>query len=354
MEAPVSITRRRILGVQNVLTKQYMSRNDVFADLCNYYIFEGVERISPEDLCEADGTEGILLTEAGGKRKALERFRDVLKQSVLKLSGKLGILMIGLENQTKLHYAMPVRSMLYDALTYSGQITELSREHRKQGDSMTSEEFLSGMTAEDRLIPVITVVVNFATEPWTAPCSLYEMLEETSPGVLRCISDYRINLIDPHRMCEEDFQKMRGSMQYVMRFIGASSSRKGMEELLSRYRDVYSHMEREVAALLSECANVKLEIEEKEEVVDMCKAWDDMAKESMERGIEQGMERGIECGIERGIEQGMERGERLGDAKRVLQSVSNLTQKSGYSLDEACDLLGISLSEYENARVVIG
>ena len=322
------------MGVQDVLTKQYMSRNDVFAQLCNYYIFDGMDGIHPEDLREADTAERILLTEAGGKRKAVERFRDVLKQSVLKLTENLGILLIGLENQTKLHYAMPVRSMLYDALTYSEQISNLSREHREQGDAMTSGEFLSGMTAKDRLIPVVTVVVNFATEPWTAPCSLHEMLEETSPGVLHCINDYRINLIDPHQMSEENFQKIKGSLQYVLRFIGASANREEMSELLNKYCNVYSHMEREVAVMLSECTNVKLEIEEKEEVVDMCKAWDDMAKECME--------------------QGLERGEQLGDAKRVLQSVSNLMQKSEYSLSEACELLGISLSEYENARVVIG
>ena len=60
---------------------------------------------------------------------------------------------VALENQANVHYAMPVRSMLYDALDYTDQVQNLQRAHQEQEDSLDSSEFLSGIRREDRLIP---------------------------------------------------------------------------------------------------------------------------------------------------------------------------------------------------------
>lgn len=46
--------------------------------------------------------------------------------------------------KVKIHYAMPVRSMLYDALRYTRQCKSLEREHRRDGDLKDPDEFLSG------------------------------------------------------------------------------------------------------------------------------------------------------------------------------------------------------------------
>ena len=153
---------------------------------------------------------------------------------------------------------------------------------------MSGGEFLSGFCREDKLLPVMTLVVNFGQKPWTAPCSLHEMFAETDGEVLRYINDYHINLIDPHRMKEEDFQRMGWNLQYVMRFIAASGSRGEMKELLDRYKEIYENLDRDAAELLKSCAHMDIHISQDEEAVNMCKAWDDMARESMERGMERG------------------------------------------------------------------
>ena len=51
----------------------------------------------------------------------------------------------GIENQSGVHYAMPARNMLYDALQYEKQARELGRKHRREHDAGTREEYLSGM-----------------------------------------------------------------------------------------------------------------------------------------------------------------------------------------------------------------
>ena len=51
----------------------------------------------------------------------------------------------GIENQSGVHDAMPVRNMLYDALQYEKQARELGRKHRREHDTGTREEYLSGV-----------------------------------------------------------------------------------------------------------------------------------------------------------------------------------------------------------------
>ena len=45
-------------------------------------------------------------------------------------------------------------------MQYEKQVRELGKRHRKAHDTGSSEEYLSGMKKEDRLIPVITLVIQ--------------------------------------------------------------------------------------------------------------------------------------------------------------------------------------------------
>ena len=217
---------------------------------------------------------------------------------------------------------------------------------------MSGGEFLSGFCREDKLLPVMTLVVNFGQEPWTAPCSLHEMFAETDGEVLRYINDYHINLIDPHRMKEEDFQRMGGNLQYVMRFIAASGSRGEMKELLDRYKEIYENLDRDAAELLKACAHMDIHISKDEEAVNMCKAWDDMARESMERGMERGFEHGIERGIERGedlkiIEQVCKKIKKGKDAERIAEELEEEYGK----ISSICDVAVKFAPGYDYSKI---
>ena len=87
-----------------------------------------------------------------------QRYRDVLKKCVIRSYGKTLYMIYGIEAQSEIHYAMPVRSMLYDAINYASQVSEIAAEHRKEGDHGASGgEFLSGFHRADRLHPVQTL-----------------------------------------------------------------------------------------------------------------------------------------------------------------------------------------------------
>lgn len=61
------------------------------------------------------------------------------------------IVLIGIEAQTNVHYAMPVKTMIYDALNYGDQVNGAKKRHQKNKDYKSSEEFLSGFTYDDKL-----------------------------------------------------------------------------------------------------------------------------------------------------------------------------------------------------------
>ena len=45
------------MGKKDILTKQYLAQDDVFADAFNYYFFDGEEVIKPGELKEQDAAE---------------------------------------------------------------------------------------------------------------------------------------------------------------------------------------------------------------------------------------------------------------------------------------------------------
>lgn len=64
--------------------------------------------------------------------------------------------------------------MIYDAMNYGEQVNEAKKQHQKNKDYKSSDEFLSGFTLEDRLTPVITITLYLGTKNWDGPRSLVE------------------------------------------------------------------------------------------------------------------------------------------------------------------------------------
>ena len=98
------------MGKADTVTKAYMRKNEVFADAFNYLIYGGRMCIDPAQLQEVDTTEIAL--PFGSQDEA-------------------AYILLGIENQTDIHYAMPVRNMIYDALQYGRQVADIATKHRK-------------------------------------------------------------------------------------------------------------------------------------------------------------------------------------------------------------------------------
>ena len=135
------------MGKKDTITKNYMKENRVFADAFNYLLYNGQQMIQPEKLREIDTTEMAILQ--GGDQKhqdseTVQKYRDILNKTVVKEDGETVYLLLGVENQTDIHYAMPVRNLIYDALQYGKQVSDITAETERQGRKDQGESIYLG------------------------------------------------------------------------------------------------------------------------------------------------------------------------------------------------------------------
>lgn len=67
-----------------------------------------------------------------------------------KLQNGTDFIIWSLENQEKIHYSMPLRHMIADALIYLKEYNELSAKNKREKSYSSSGEFLSGLTKTDQ------------------------------------------------------------------------------------------------------------------------------------------------------------------------------------------------------------
>lgn len=271
------------MGAADTVTKAYMRENTIFADAFNYLIYGGRRVIDPNSLKELDTTEIALPFGDDKTDEAVQKYRDILKSAVIKEDKDAAYVLLGIENQTDIHYAMPVRNLIYDALQYGKQVSDVSAKHRKEsGNGHNRGEYLSGFYKEDRLTPVITLVVHFGADAWDGPLSLHEMMSVDKPEILQMVPDYRIQLIDPARMKPEDLMKFETSLREVMGYIKYSKDKEGMKTYMAG--NSRTMLERTAVQVIKAITNTPIEIPEGLEEVNVCEAIEEMMKDSKAEG----------------------------------------------------------------------
>ena len=270
------------MGVMDAEGKQYLSNPVFFADAFNYLLYDGEQVIQPDQLRELD-TTGLTVPYGNHARAPVQKYRDLLKLWNAMMDENAIYVMLGAELQDKVHYGMPVKDGLYDMLGYSKQIAEIRRsyekDHADEGEitvkngvlriRLTSEEFLSGLRKEDKLIPIITAVVYFGDKPWDGPRSLFDMLDVRDKRLYRFLSDYKLNLISPADMTEDEFAKFRTELGFAMRLLKHQS--EDADELL--VREGNRKVSAQTAYFLNAAMKLNLELEEEAGGgINMCKA----------------------------------------------------------------------------------
>lgn len=150
---------------QDTVFYNFWNQNDHFADLCNALLYKGKPTLHAEQLQELDSKSSLPLAQG-----EIRRNRDIIK----KAAGDIGYIVVGIENQSYIDYAMPLRVMLYDSLRYQSELQEKKRTSEQR--SLTTDELLSGIGKNVRIHAVITIVIYYGEKPWDAPKRLREMI----------------------------------------------------------------------------------------------------------------------------------------------------------------------------------
>ena len=132
---------------------------------------------------------------------------------------------LGIENQNKVHYAMAVKNMLYDALQYAKQVEEAKRSYRDRSKTKS-------------------VKLN-----------------------------------------SEEFDKFKTDLGSIMQFIKHQSDKDGS---WIKGKSRFEHVEKEAVELINLITGSKIIGDEKEEVVDMCRAWENSINNAKNEGVREG------------------------------------------------------------------
>lgn len=311
------------MGVKDTVTTKYMRQNEIFADAFNYFVYGGEQVIHPDSLKELDTREiDVPYGGENGAGQPVQKTRDVIKSVVAMMDKSTAYLLLAIENQSNIHYAMPVKNMVYDALQYAKQVEEAIASHRLSGDykNAGSDEYLSGFMKEDHLLPVVTLIVYFDSKEWDGPLSIHEMFSGQDARVLALVSDYKVNLIAPASIEDEDFGKFQSSLKEVLSFIKYARDKDELKKVLDA-DESFRHLGREEVDVLNACVGAKIAVKEGEEAIDVCLAIQQMNEEAAQKAAQK---------------------ERI---STLFANIKNLMEKMGWSAEQSMDVLSVSDSD---------
>ena len=89
------------MGKQDLLAKKYMSDNEKFADVFNYYLYNGKQVIKPENLHEESISEIALPYSEKNKNTFIEKYRDIIKRCVVKSDNHYTYFLLGMRESVR-------------------------------------------------------------------------------------------------------------------------------------------------------------------------------------------------------------------------------------------------------------
>lgn len=294
------------MGKKNNVICDYLENPERFADFINGCLYGGRQEVLPEHI-----------TESQTVYSKVSRSRDILK----KVCREESYILIGVENQDMVHYAMPLRCMEYDVLEYKKQLKQLKEEYcRKQAEKraaagnrrdaadeqaaggsdntdsivISGAEFLSGMKKGDRLNPVTTIVFYHGEDEYDGCRNLHDMLnfEKRNEIFKRYVTNYQMNLVTLRDLEEANFRTG------IRELIGFLKRRKNKTELSRYCRDNekrIQNMDRDTFEAISVMINKTDFLERKDNYrqeggkLDMCQAMEEWGEDLKNEGREEGI-----------------------------------------------------------------
>jgi len=106
-----------------------------------------------------------------------------------------------------------------------------------------------------------------------------DVFAEQDARILALVPDYKINLIAPAAIPDEDFSKFSSNLKEVLAFIKYSRDKEKMQTLLET-DPAFHKLERDAVSVLNQCTNANLTINETEEAIDVCLAIQEMNRDA--------------------------------------------------------------------------
>ena len=346
------------MGQADVNVNLWLKDTKRFADLFNAILFQGKPVILPENLHLSPETTAVSLQDAQGKNVVKKQYRDI----IMNWQDQAVLMLLSVESQTAIHYAAPLKVMLYDSLEYAEQVRVKWKERPPR---LSSAEFLSRFQKNDKLIPVITLIFYYGTEEWDGPLELHQMFDlgtekSHAERMKKYLPNYHINLVDVRRL--KNLESFQSDLQIIFGMLQCSQDKYALRTYVANHKDYFQKLDLEtyhaIGAFLNSRQLMEISVEKNEmEELDMCKALEDIYNDGVQAGIQTGIQTGIEQGRQSGIAEGEAHGKELGIAEGKAshkKEVARQMQKRGYSLDAIAAVLRESVDGISKILAVVG
>ncbi len=344
------------MGKADMAVNRLLERKEVFADFINGTLFSGKQMLKGNDLTLLSARSGMIKVQNMEAQRHTKEREHMKRQEYTKEQedmeeqkyteeqeytkkqkwtesqelknkqehGRLGVLercgdirmeakqgtysvIFAHETQKNVHYAMPVRSLLYEAMEYTRQVQELEKQHMEKGECLRGDEFLSGLVKGDRLKPVVSIVL-YLGDDWDGCRSLYEMLEidesdESAEQLRPYLPQHRMHLIEADSLEHPEF--FQSCLQHIFAMLKCRQDKDELYGYIRKNRAALERMDHvEIMAafiLLGEQKRVEelFRAKPESEETSMCKAIDDLIHDGEMRGEARGEARGIQQGESR-------------------------------------------------------
>lgn len=294
------------MGERDISINAWLQDKERFADLFNGLVFNGEKVVKKEELVLLPThTKTIIEGKQKGKKKrreGLEKYRDVVM-----LWRGVTLAFMAIENQENINYQMPIRTMLYDALSYREQTKDIWQGLTQEERSLLSKsEYISQFRKNDKLTPVVTLVLYYGDDDWEGPIHLHDMLElpndsQKAEIIKRVVPDYKMNLVELAKVDNKcfvtDLQIMFGMLKY-------RKDKVSLLKYIEMNHDYFAEIDEATLdagmSLLSFSSTLADKLERlwesgrKEDIknkggdYNMCKAIEDMMNDSREEGYRVG------------------------------------------------------------------
>ncbi len=192
------------MAMQDISSKVMLQHNDVFSDIINGLLFEQhyIDENKLKDIRPESAYEDF-----DGNLRSMER--DLLKEyGVGDDANYFAIAEFGIGNQTTVDPTIPVRVMGYDYTVYKHQLDEYNNKKKelyhflKRAKELQNEEMIK-QTQKDierlgdfKLVPVVTIILNFSRTRWSKARSLKELISGGHPEITALMQDYQVKIFD--------------------------------------------------------------------------------------------------------------------------------------------------------------
>lgn len=196
---------------------------------------------------------------------------------------------------------MPVRVFVEDALDYDGQVREIQKKHQRHRDLKSPSEYIGSFSREDRLLPVMTIVIYWGREPWDGACDLKELTDlEQVPETLRgMVNSYPTHVLSVCEFVEID--RFRTDLREVFGLIQRADDKEKIMEFTSENGEKFRNLDEDAYDLIAVVTGMEKLIEKKmqyrnKERIDMRQGFIDLIEDGRIAGRREGRQEGLQEG----------------------------------------------------------